>query len=215
MQLSIVRKALISIVATLGLTVTATAGHHASGKSADIVDVAVAAGQFSTLAAALEAAGLVDTLKGEGPFTVFAPTDEAFAALRPATGVLLEALADASEVFATLARRASVLDELPSGLEDDLAQLAQSGQLLRQLGVDDPAADLCTGCGQCIDVIDIQRLQGVADACRQAVVFQVVPEGLRRGGKTVGHPHTLAGEGLVHLAERGVLAANQRYIIDA
>ena len=88
-------------------------------------------------------------------------------------------------------------------------------QLLRQLGVDDPAADLCTGCGQCIDVIDIQRLQGVADACRQAVVFQVVPEGLRRGGKTVGHPHTLAGEGLVHLAERGVLAANQRYIIDA
>jgi Rad3-related DNA helicase len=59
--------------------------------------------------------------------------DEAFAALRPATGVLLEALADASEVFATLARRASVLDELPSGLEDDLAQLAQSGQLLRQL----------------------------------------------------------------------------------
>jgi uncharacterized surface protein with fasciclin (FAS1) repeats len=47
----------------------------------DIVDVAVAAGSFTTLAAALEAAGLVDTLKGEGPFTVFAPTDEAFEAL--------------------------------------------------------------------------------------------------------------------------------------
>jgi len=47
----------------------------------DIVDVAVGAGSFTTLAAALEAAGLVDTLKGEGPFTVFAPTDEAFAAL--------------------------------------------------------------------------------------------------------------------------------------
>jgi uncharacterized surface protein with fasciclin (FAS1) repeats len=47
----------------------------------DIVDVAVAAGSFNTLAAALEAAGLVDTLKGAGPFTVFAPTDEAFAAL--------------------------------------------------------------------------------------------------------------------------------------
>ena len=45
----------------------------------DIVDTAVAAGTFKTLAAALQAAGLVDTLKGKGPFTVFAPTDEAFA----------------------------------------------------------------------------------------------------------------------------------------
>ena len=45
----------------------------------DIVDTAVAAGSFKTLAAALQAAGLVDTLKGKGPFTVFAPTDEAFA----------------------------------------------------------------------------------------------------------------------------------------
>ena len=47
----------------------------------DIVDTAVAAGSFKTLAAALQAAGLVDTLKGPGPFTVFAPTDEAFAKL--------------------------------------------------------------------------------------------------------------------------------------
>jgi uncharacterized surface protein with fasciclin (FAS1) repeats len=46
-----------------------------------IVDVAVAAGSFTTLAAALGAAGLVETLQGEGPFTVFAPTDDAFAAL--------------------------------------------------------------------------------------------------------------------------------------
>jgi uncharacterized surface protein with fasciclin (FAS1) repeats len=45
----------------------------------DIVDTAVSAGNFKTLAAALQAAGLVDTLKGKGPFTVFAPTDEAFA----------------------------------------------------------------------------------------------------------------------------------------
>jgi len=51
----------------------------------DIVDTAVKAGSFKTLAAALKAAGLVDTLKGKGPFTVFAPTDEAFAKLPAGT----------------------------------------------------------------------------------------------------------------------------------
>jgi uncharacterized surface protein with fasciclin (FAS1) repeats len=49
------------------------------GPSGDIVDVAVATSSFNTLAAALQAADLVETLKGEGPFTVFAPTDDAFA----------------------------------------------------------------------------------------------------------------------------------------
>jgi uncharacterized surface protein with fasciclin (FAS1) repeats len=51
----------------------------------DIIDTAIAAGSFKTLAAALAAANLVDTLKGAGPFTVFAPTDEAFAKLPPGT----------------------------------------------------------------------------------------------------------------------------------
>ena len=50
-----------------------------SAQAKDIVDTAVAAGNFKTLAAALQAAGLIDTLKGKGPVTVFAPTDEAFA----------------------------------------------------------------------------------------------------------------------------------------
>jgi uncharacterized surface protein with fasciclin (FAS1) repeats len=54
-------------------------------QSQDIVDTAVAAGSFKTLAAALEAAGLIDTLKGKGPFTVFAPTDDAFARLPKGT----------------------------------------------------------------------------------------------------------------------------------
>ncbi len=54
-------------------------------KPANIVETAVAAGQFKTLAAALEAAGLIDALTGEGPFTVFAPTDEAFAKLPAGT----------------------------------------------------------------------------------------------------------------------------------
>ncbi|MGP1309862.1 MAG: fasciclin domain-containing protein [Phycisphaerales bacterium] len=60
-------------------------GEKSWGEKADIVDTAVAAGSFKTLAAALKAAGLVDTLKGEGPFTVFAPTDEAFAKLPAGT----------------------------------------------------------------------------------------------------------------------------------
>ncbi|MEM7278306.1 MAG: fasciclin domain-containing protein [Pseudomonadota bacterium] len=54
-------------------------------QKADIVDVAIEAGQFNTLAAALKAADLVDTLKGDGPFTVFAPTDAAFAKLPEGT----------------------------------------------------------------------------------------------------------------------------------
>ncbi|MEM9796419.1 MAG: fasciclin domain-containing protein [Pseudomonadota bacterium] len=60
------------------------AGTGAGGGS-DIVDTAVAAGSFTTLVAAVEAAGLVETLKGPGPFTVFAPTDDAFAALPAGT----------------------------------------------------------------------------------------------------------------------------------
>ena len=64
------KKLIIAI--TLGASVLAV-------QAKDIVDTAVAAGSFNTLAAALKAAGLVDTLKGKGPFTVFAPTDAAFA----------------------------------------------------------------------------------------------------------------------------------------
>ena len=62
---------------TLALSMFAAADHH--GMKKDIVDTAVAAGDFNTLVTAVKAAGLVETLKGEGPFTVFAPTDAAFA----------------------------------------------------------------------------------------------------------------------------------------
>jgi uncharacterized surface protein with fasciclin (FAS1) repeats len=66
------------------VSATALAGNY-SHKKSDIVDTAVAAGNFTTLAAALEAGGLIDTLKSDGPFTVFAPTDEAFAKLPAGT----------------------------------------------------------------------------------------------------------------------------------
>ena len=67
---------------------TAAADHHAKpvhAATVDIVDTAVSAGAFNTLVAAVQAAGLVDTLKSDGPFTVFAPTDEAFAKLPAGT----------------------------------------------------------------------------------------------------------------------------------
>jgi uncharacterized surface protein with fasciclin (FAS1) repeats len=72
-----------AIVALVGLTWAASP--RAAGHEKDVVDTAVAAGQFNTLVAAVKAAGLVETLKGKGPFTVFAPTDAAFAKLPAGT----------------------------------------------------------------------------------------------------------------------------------
>ena len=90
---------LAAVVAALGLfvaacggdaeetttTMAATTTTMAPAALMDIVDTAVAAGSFTTLVTAVQAAGLVETLKGEGPFTVFAPTDAAFAALPEGT----------------------------------------------------------------------------------------------------------------------------------
>jgi uncharacterized surface protein with fasciclin (FAS1) repeats len=69
----------------VGSLAVLTMGVASTARAADIVDTAVAAGSFNTLAKALDAAGLVQTLKGAGPFTVFAPTDEAFAKLPAGT----------------------------------------------------------------------------------------------------------------------------------
>jgi len=77
---------LVSLAAAALLLVLSTAAYaNPKPGSQDIVDTAVAAGSFKTLVAALKAAGLVDTLKGKGPFTVFAPTDDAFAKLPAGT----------------------------------------------------------------------------------------------------------------------------------
>jgi uncharacterized surface protein with fasciclin (FAS1) repeats len=80
-----VRVASLATAAALVLSLAIGAYARPKAASQDIVDTAVAAGSFKTLAAALQAAGLVDTLKGKGPFTVFAPTDEAVAKLPPGT----------------------------------------------------------------------------------------------------------------------------------
>jgi len=74
-----------SIAAAAVLTLGIVAVEAAKPAEKDIVDTAVAAGSFNTLATALKAAGLIETLKGKGPFTVFAPTDAAFAKLPAGT----------------------------------------------------------------------------------------------------------------------------------
>lgn len=77
---------MLATIAAIGLLISAGAvvgaDHH---QKKDIVDTAIEAGSFNTLVTAVEAAGLVETLKGEGPFTVFAPTDAAFAKLPEGT----------------------------------------------------------------------------------------------------------------------------------
>ncbi len=102
------RNKLNSLLGAFGL-VAIMAGTHAQAYQhdhdhdhggPDIVDVAVEAGSFPTLVQAIEAAGLVETLKGEGPFTVFAPTDEAFAAVPE--DVLNDLLADTEALTAVL-----------------------------------------------------------------------------------------------------------------
>jgi len=75
------RRTFLSVTTAALLATPVFADSH----SMDIVDTAVSAGSFNTLVAAVQAADLVDTLKGDGPFTVFAPTDEAFAALPEGT----------------------------------------------------------------------------------------------------------------------------------
>jgi len=84
------RKSLVKVLATgiLALAIASTGSLVSAGSCGDahdIVDTAVEAGSFNTLVAAVKAAGLVDALKGDGPFTVFAPSDEAFAKLPEGT----------------------------------------------------------------------------------------------------------------------------------
>lgn len=78
--MNVIRKLMLVVMMLVPLSAA-----QAGMQSKDIVDTAVNAGKFNTLVTAVKAAGLVDTLKGKGPFTVFAPTDEAFAKLPDGT----------------------------------------------------------------------------------------------------------------------------------
>ncbi len=113
-------------VASILLSTSAMADGH--GK--DIVDTAVAAGSFETLVAAVQAAELVDTLKGEGPFTVFAPTDDAFAALPEGTVADLLKPENKDQLVAVLTYHVVPGKVMSGDLSDDMtAATVQGGDI--------------------------------------------------------------------------------------
>ena len=117
------RKTILSMTAATLFAAPAFAGSHGG---MDIVDTAVEAGSFTTLVAAVEAAGLVETLKGEGPFTVFAPTDDAFAALPEGT---VEGLLEDPDALAEILTYHVVPGAVMSGdLEDGMMAETVQGQ---------------------------------------------------------------------------------------
>ncbi len=120
------RNVTLALVGILVISAPVIAGSY--DKKADIVDTAVAAGSFETLVAAVQAAGLVDTLKGDGPFTVFAPTDEAFAKLPEGT---VEALLDDPEKLAQILTYHVVPGRLMAAdvVSADSLKTAQGGKL--------------------------------------------------------------------------------------
>jgi len=116
------RRTFIATAAAMSLSTAA----FADGHSMDIVDTAVANGSFTTLVAAVEAAGLVDTLKGEGPFTVFAPTDDAFAALPEGTVEAL--LADPEALAGILTYHVVAGKVMSTDLSDGMTAATVNGQ---------------------------------------------------------------------------------------
>jgi uncharacterized surface protein with fasciclin (FAS1) repeats len=121
-----IRRTFVMTAAAVAIAGTAFAAAHANKK--DIVDTAVEAGTFETLVAAVTAAGLVDTLKSEGPFTVFAPTDEAFAALPEGTVEAL--LADIPALTAVLTYHVVPGKVMSTDLSDGMTATTVQGEMV-------------------------------------------------------------------------------------
>ena len=124
------RKTVFSLTAAMMMAGSAFAGGH----SKDIVDTAIDADDFNTLVAAVQAAGLVDTLKGEGPFTVFAPTDAAFAALPEGTVETLLKPENKDQLVAILTYHVVPGKVMSGDLSDDMsATTVQGGDIMIDL----------------------------------------------------------------------------------
>jgi uncharacterized surface protein with fasciclin (FAS1) repeats len=142
---------------------TTTAGME----EADIVDTAVAAGEFTTLVSAVQAAGLEETLRGEGPFTVFAPTDDAFDAL-PA-GTLDTLLEDPTGDLADILTYHVVEGEVPAadvaGLDGQEVTTVNGATFTVAVG-DDGSVTLTDAAGNEVGVVqtDVQASNGIIHA---------------------------------------------------
>ena len=135
----------------------------ASPAAVDIVDTAVAAGDFETLAAALTAAGLVETLKGDGPFTVFAPTDAAFAALPEGTveALLAEPEGDLAEILKYHVVAGKVMAADVVGLDGQKVKTVQGAELTVEVA--DGKVSLVDAAGGRVNVVttDVEASNGV------------------------------------------------------
>lgn len=147
-----IRTSILSFTTAAALALPAFADNHAAPQ--DIVDTAINAGSFTTLIAAVEAAGLVDTLKGEGPFTVFAPTDEAFAALPEGTVEAL--LADIPALTAVLTYHVVPGAVMSTDLSDGMMAETVNGQ-----SVTIALGDTVTVDGATVTAADIIASNGV------------------------------------------------------
>jgi uncharacterized surface protein with fasciclin (FAS1) repeats len=131
--------------------------------TADIVDTAVAAGKFKTLAAALTAAGLVDTLKGPGPFTVFAPTDDAFAKLPAGTvdTLLKDPKGDLTKILTYHVVPGKVMAADVAKLDGQKVKTVQGGELT--VGVAGDKVTLTDAAGNTVNVttVDVPASNGV------------------------------------------------------
>jgi uncharacterized surface protein with fasciclin (FAS1) repeats len=140
----------------------------AGGMKKDIVDTAVGAGDFTTLVAAVDAAGLVETLKGEGPFTVFAPTDAAFAALPEGTVATLLEPANKDQLTAILTFHVVPGKVMSTDLSDGMtATTVQGGDI---------TVDLSDGVkinGASVVTADIETSNGVI----HVIDAVILPEG--------------------------------------
>ena len=134
-----------------------------SPAAVDIVDTAVAAGDFETLAAALTAAGLVETLKGDGPFTVFAPTDAAFAALPEGTveALLAEPEGDLAEILKYHVVAGKVMAADVVGLDGQKVKTVQGAELTVEVA--DGKVSLVDAAGGRVNVVttDVEASNGV------------------------------------------------------
>ena len=157
------RKSILTTIAALPLTLIS-----ATSNALDIVDTAVSAGQFNTLVAAVEAADLVTTLKGDGPFTVFAPTDEAFAALPEGTVENLLKPENKDQLIAVLTYHV-----VPGKImSSDIAGTATMVESVQGSELDVNATDGVTVDGATVVTADIETDNGVIHVIDRVVLPQ-------------------------------------------